>query len=88
MARSTGDSARARALLTRAQRLEHVAASTSAAAWVALLLAQLSWQAGEREAAAAAAARVGDLFARLGDARGPVVLRRTVPVAPTGQSGC
>ncbi|MFI6494371.1 BTAD domain-containing putative transcriptional regulator [Streptomyces sp. NPDC050564] len=88
VARTAGDSARARTLLTRAQRLEHVAGSPSAAGWVALMLAQLQRQAGDRGAAETSAAQADDLFAQLGDARGPAVLRRTVPRAPTGQSGC
>ncbi|MFJ9818448.1 AfsR/SARP family transcriptional regulator [Streptomyces sp. NPDC101151] len=88
VARTAGDSARARTLLTRAQRLEHVAGSTSAAGWVGLMLAQLQWRTGEREAAEATAARAEALFTRLGDTRGPDVLRRSVPTAPTGQSSC
>ncbi|MEU7058097.1 BTAD domain-containing putative transcriptional regulator [Streptomyces sp. NPDC046197] len=88
VARSAGDAEEARALLTRALRLEFVAGSPSAAGWVALMLAQLLWQAQERDAAGAAAARAGDLFARLGDRRGPAVLRRTVPGVCSGQSGC
>ncbi|MEV6839588.1 BTAD domain-containing putative transcriptional regulator [Streptomyces sp. NPDC051133] len=86
VARAGGDPARARALMTRAQRLEDVAGSRSAAAWVALVLAQLLWQADEREAAAATAARAGDLFARLGGARGPAALRRATPWAATGKA--
>ncbi|MFG2356381.1 tetratricopeptide repeat protein [Streptomyces sp. NPDC048521] len=86
VARATGDSARARTLLTRALRLEHVAGSPSAAGWVALMLARLQWQAGEREAAQATAARAGDLFAGLGNARGPAVLRRAIPGGPGGKA--
>ncbi|MFF7969813.1 BTAD domain-containing putative transcriptional regulator [Streptomyces sp. NPDC007905] len=86
VARSAGDSARARGLLTHAQRLEHVAGSLSAAGWVDLMLAQLLWQAGEREEARVTATRAGDLFADLGDTRGPAVLRRTVPRAATGKA--
>ncbi|GHI04081.1 hypothetical protein AQI88_07650 [Streptomyces cellostaticus] len=88
VARTAGDSARARTLLTRAQRLEQVAGSASAAGWLALMLARLLWQAGDRDAAEAAAARAGAFFAHLGDARGPVLLRRTLPWAPAGRSGC
>ncbi|MET8248109.1 BTAD domain-containing putative transcriptional regulator [Streptomyces sp. NPDC005202] len=85
VARAAGDPAGARTLLTRAQRLEHVAGSPSAAGWVALMLSQLARQAGDRVAAGASAARAGDLFAGLGDTRGPAVLRRT---APQVQNGC
>ncbi|MFE0512968.1 BTAD domain-containing putative transcriptional regulator [Streptomyces sp. NPDC058964] len=88
VARDAGDPATARTLLHHAQRLERVAGSTSAAGWAALVLAQLLWRTGEREAAAAAAARAGDLFTRLGDTRGPAVLRRAVPRTESAQSGC
>ncbi|MGW2741267.1 ATP-binding protein [Streptomyces sp. NPDC001450] len=88
VARAAGDSARALTLLTRAQRLEHVAGSTCAVGWVALMLARLLWEAGHRAAAEAAAARASDLFAGPGDTRGPAVLRRTLPWSPSGQSGC
>ncbi|MEU7427487.1 BTAD domain-containing putative transcriptional regulator [Streptomyces sp. NPDC040750] len=82
VARAAGDTERARTLLARARRLEHVAGSTSAAGWIALLLAWQQRQAGAREQARAAAACAGDLFARLGDVRGPAVLRRTMGGAP------
>ncbi|MEU6069743.1 tetratricopeptide repeat protein [Streptomyces sp. NPDC047082] len=88
VARAAGDTARARTLLTRAQDLEHVAGSTSAAAWVSLMLAQLLRQTGDPDAAETAAARAAGLFTRLGGTRGPAFLRRTLPTAPTGQSGC
>ncbi|MFF8431305.1 BTAD domain-containing putative transcriptional regulator [Streptomyces sp. NPDC016566] len=88
VARAAGDSARARTLLTRAQHLEHVAGSTCTAGWVALMLARLLWEEGDREAAEAAAARARVLFADLGDKRGPAVLRRTLPWSSAGQSGC
>ncbi|MEU1408808.1 BTAD domain-containing putative transcriptional regulator [Streptomyces sp. NPDC005728] len=87
VARAAGDTARARTLLTRAQRLEHVAGSTCAAGWVALILARLQWQAGDSGAAEATAARAGDLFTRLGDTRGPGVLRRTLPPATSSKAG-
>lgn len=86
VARAAGDPERARTLLTRAQRLEHVAGSHPAAGWAALMLAQLLWQAGERETADATAARAGDLFAHLGDTRGPAVLRRSAARAHTGKA--
>ncbi|MGW2707153.1 tetratricopeptide repeat protein [Streptomyces sp. NPDC001340] len=88
VARAAGDSARALTLLTRALRLEDVAGSTCAVGWLALILARLLWETGNREAAEAAAARAGDLFAGLGDTRGPAVLRRTLPWSPSRQSGC
>ncbi|MFG2123547.1 BTAD domain-containing putative transcriptional regulator [Streptomyces sp. NPDC048710] len=88
VARAADDSARALTLLTRAQRLEHIAGSTCTVGWVALMLARMLWEAGDREAAEAAADRAGDLFAELGDTRGPAVLRRTLPWSPSGQSGC
>ncbi|GGV20618.1 hypothetical protein GCM10010260_70770 [Streptomyces filipinensis] len=86
VARAAGDPARARTLLTRAQRLEHIAGSHPAAGWAALMLAQLLWRAGDREAADAAAARAGDLFAHFGDTRGQAVLRRSTPRRPTGKA--
>jgi predicted ATPase/DNA-binding SARP family transcriptional activator len=79
VARVAGDPARARALLARAERLVEVAGSTCAAGWVALMLAQLRHEAGEDSSARATAARAADLFARLGDTRGPAALRRAVP---------
>ncbi|WNM32480.1 BTAD domain-containing putative transcriptional regulator [Streptomyces sp. Li-HN-5-11] len=85
VARAAGDLDEARTLLTRAQRLEHIAGSHCACGWVALMLAQLARRTGDREAAAASAARAAGLFARLGDIRGPAVLRRT---APGVRSGC
>ncbi|MEU6549025.1 BTAD domain-containing putative transcriptional regulator [Streptomyces sp. NPDC046915] len=88
VARAAGDTARARTLLTRAQRLEQIAGSIPAAGWVTLMLARLQWEAGDRDAAGASAARAGDLFADLGDTRGAAVVRRTVPRTPTAQSGC
>lgn len=88
VARAAGDTARALTLLTRAQGLDHVAGSTCTVGWVALMQARLLWQAGDREASQAAAARAGALFADLGDTRGPAVLRRTLPWATAGQSGC
>ncbi|MFJ3310007.1 BTAD domain-containing putative transcriptional regulator [Streptomyces sp. NPDC086549] len=88
VARTAGDCARARTLLHSAQRLEQVAGSPSAAGWAALILAQLLWQTGDRDAAAASAARADDLFARFGDTRGRAALRRAVPQAPAVQSGC
>lgn len=88
VARAAGDPARARSLLTRAQRLEQIAGSIPAAGWVALMLARLQWEEGDRDAAGASAARAGDLFADLGDTRGTAVLRRTLPRTATGQSGC
>ncbi|MFJ9867677.1 BTAD domain-containing putative transcriptional regulator [Streptomyces sp. NPDC101165] len=88
VARAADDSARALTLLTRAQRLEHVAGSTCTVGWVALMLARLLWEAGDRVAAQAAAARAGVLFADLGDTHGQAVLRRTRPWSPSGQSGC
>ncbi|MGQ4419611.1 tetratricopeptide repeat protein, partial [Streptomyces sp. SAS_269] len=87
VARAAGDWARARTLLTRARSLEQVAGSVPAAGWVELMLAHLLRQRGEEEAAVAAAARAEAQFARLGDRRGLVALRRPVP-PPTGQSGC
>ena len=87
VARAAGDWARARTLLTRARSLEQVAGSVPAAGWVELMLAHLLRQRGEDEAAVAAAARAEAQFARLGDRRGLVALRRPVP-PPTGQSGC
>ncbi|MEU2055919.1 BTAD domain-containing putative transcriptional regulator [Streptomyces bungoensis] len=87
VARAAGDQARARTLLAHAQRLEHVAGSAAAAAgWVALLQAQLLWQAGEREAAGAAAARADGLFGRFGDTRGRAVLRRALPFGLPGKA--
>ncbi|MGW0416015.1 tetratricopeptide repeat protein [Streptomyces collinus] len=88
VARHAGDTVLARRLLDRARRLEHVAGSTSAAGWVGLMLARLLWQAGEHEDARAAADWAGDLFARLGDTRGPALLRRAVPPEAGPQSGC
>ncbi|GGW70452.1 hypothetical protein GCM10010503_54590 [Streptomyces lucensis JCM 4490] len=81
VARAAGDPARARALLVRALDLERVAGSRSAAGWVAVMLARLLRQEGEDEAARAAEARAGALFAGLGDSRGPDVPRRTAPGA-------
>ncbi|MFF8942146.1 BTAD domain-containing putative transcriptional regulator [Streptomyces sp. NPDC014864] len=79
VARAAGDAEEARALLTRARSLEHVAGSPCAAGWVALMLARLDWQAGDRDAARVSAARAEDLFARLGDPRGPAALSRALP---------
>ncbi|MEU5592978.1 BTAD domain-containing putative transcriptional regulator [Streptomyces sp. NPDC020298] len=88
VARAAGDPARARTLLTRAQRLEQIAGSIPAAGWVALMLARLQWEAGDRDAAGGSAARAGELFAGLGDRRGTAVLRRVLPRTPTAQSRC
>ncbi|MFF9408587.1 BTAD domain-containing putative transcriptional regulator [Streptomyces anandii] len=71
IARAAGDRTAARALLTRVRRLEHVAGSVCASGWVALMLARLAEEDGDREAAGASAGRAAELFARLGDVRGP-----------------
>ncbi|AYN43086.1 hypothetical protein D9753_34115 [Streptomyces dangxiongensis] len=84
VARAAGETSRARTLLTRALRLEHVAGSPCAAGWVALMLARLAWQTGDRDTARASADRARELFARLGDVRGTAVLRRTSPWAHSG----
>ncbi|PKW12004.1 Predicted ATPase [Streptomyces sp. 1222.5] len=86
VARASGDPVRARTLLGRARELEHVAGSTSAAGWVCLMLARLQEQAGQHRAAEATAARAGELFAGLGDARGTAALRRTMPRAAGGKA--
>ncbi|MFD8372354.1 tetratricopeptide repeat protein [Streptomyces sp. NPDC059688] len=85
-ARAAGDPARARTLLGRARELEHVAGSTSAAGWVCLMLARLEDQAGQQQAAQATAARAGELFAGLGNARGTDALRRTMSWADGGKA--
>ncbi|MFF1404405.1 hypothetical protein [Streptomyces sp. NPDC058294] len=85
MARAAGETSRARALLTRALRLEHIAGSPCAAGWVALMLARLAWQAGDRDAARASADNARVLFDRLGDLRGTAVLGRTAPWARGGR---
>ncbi|WP_432168908.1 tetratricopeptide repeat protein [Streptomyces sp. 1222.5] len=85
-ARAAGDPVRARTLLGRARELEYVAGSTSAAGWVCLMLARLEEQAGRHRAAEATAARAGELFAGLGDARGTAALRRTTPRADGGKA--
>ncbi|MEU3860064.1 BTAD domain-containing putative transcriptional regulator [Streptomyces sp. NPDC028722] len=85
VARAAGETSRARALLTRALRLEHTAGSPCAAGWVALMLARLAWQAGDRDAARASADSARVLFARLGDLRGTAVLGRTAPWARGGR---
>ncbi|WP_445281631.1 BTAD domain-containing putative transcriptional regulator [Streptomyces sp. DSM 118148] len=86
-ARASGDPARARTLLARARRLERVPGSVPAAGWVELMLSRLLQEAGDRDAAAASAARAGAHFARLGDRRGAAVAAGPVP-PPEGQSGC
>ncbi|MGW2728039.1 BTAD domain-containing putative transcriptional regulator [Streptomyces sp. NPDC001494] len=87
VARAAGDPARARTLLTRARRLERVPGSVPAAGWVELMLARLAAEAGERDAAAASAARTAAHFARLGDRRGGGAAGVPAP-PPQGQSGC
>ncbi|MCD0481059.1 tetratricopeptide repeat protein [Streptacidiphilus sp. ASG 303] len=87
VARAAGDTAAARALLVRAQELEHVAGSRCAAGWVAVVLARLAEEAGDRVGADAATARARALFTGPGDARGLAHLRRTGPAAaaPAGR---
>ncbi|MGW1893240.1 AfsR/SARP family transcriptional regulator [Streptomyces sp. NPDC002004] len=85
VARADGDTETARALFTRAMDLEGVAGSTGAAAWVAVMLAQLTAGAGDRAASDAAAGRARALFDRLGDRRGQALLRRTAAGAQSGR---
>lgn len=76
VARAADDPGTAGTLLTRALALEHVAGSTCATGWVAVMLARLAEEAQDRAGADAATARARDLFTQLGDTGGLAHLRR------------